>query len=136
MANNHTEIKVRGYHLDVYGHVNNARYLEFLEEARWEFLEDNIDLMEWRDKGRVFMIVNISINYRLAASIGDVLKIRTGITGFGHKSARLHQQICRKGSEEVIADADITFVIADMEKGKAVVFDGELKSAFEALPAL
>ncbi|EJV5382956.1 TPA: hypothetical protein HMT81_08910, partial [Escherichia coli] len=24
-----TQIKVRGYHLDVYQHVNNARYLEF-----------------------------------------------------------------------------------------------------------
>lgn len=31
-----TQIKVRGYHLDVYQHVNNARYLEFLEEARWD----------------------------------------------------------------------------------------------------
>ena len=30
-----TKIKVRGFHLDVYQHVNNARYLEFLEEARW-----------------------------------------------------------------------------------------------------
>lgn len=31
-----TQIKVRGYHLDVYQHVNNARYPEFLEEARWD----------------------------------------------------------------------------------------------------
>jgi len=30
-----TQIKVRGYHCDFYGHVNNARFLEFLEEARW-----------------------------------------------------------------------------------------------------
>lgn len=28
-----TQIHVRGYHLDGYGHVNNARYLEFLEES-------------------------------------------------------------------------------------------------------
>ena len=35
----HTPIKVRGYHLDLYGHVNNARYLEFLEEARWAYFE-------------------------------------------------------------------------------------------------
>ncbi len=27
-----TQIKVRGYHLDVYQHVNNARYLEFLRK--------------------------------------------------------------------------------------------------------
>ena len=25
-------IKVRGYHLDVFQHVNNARYLEFLDK--------------------------------------------------------------------------------------------------------
>ncbi|MBR9800156.1 MAG: thioesterase, partial [Gammaproteobacteria bacterium] len=26
-----TTLTVRGYHLDGYGHVNNARYLEFYE---------------------------------------------------------------------------------------------------------
>ena len=30
-----TTLTVRGYHLDGYGHVNNARYLEFYEEGRW-----------------------------------------------------------------------------------------------------
>ena len=39
-----TQIKVRGYHLDVYQHVNNARYLEFLEEARWDGLESTSTL--------------------------------------------------------------------------------------------
>ncbi len=39
-----TLIKVRGYHLDIYQHVNNARYLEFLEEARWSYLEDSGDV--------------------------------------------------------------------------------------------
>lgn len=29
-----THINARGYHLDVYRHDNNARYLEFLEEVR------------------------------------------------------------------------------------------------------
>jgi thioesterase III len=39
------DIKVRGYHLDVFSHVNNARYLEFLEEARWAAIEKTIDLL-------------------------------------------------------------------------------------------
>lgn len=33
------KLTVRNYHLDGYGHVNNARYLEFLEEARWTFFK-------------------------------------------------------------------------------------------------
>ncbi|WP_193386247.1 acyl-CoA thioesterase, partial [Yersinia pestis] len=42
----HTHIKVRGFHIDVFQHVNNARYLEFLEEARWEWL-DGQPVFQW-----------------------------------------------------------------------------------------
>ena len=41
-----TKIKVYGYHLDMYGHVNNARYLEFLETARWQLIEANMKLQD------------------------------------------------------------------------------------------
>ncbi|MEK9712132.1 MAG: thioesterase family protein, partial [Thalassolituus sp.] len=34
------QIRVRGYHLDVYQHVNNGRYMEFIEEARWAFMDE------------------------------------------------------------------------------------------------
>ena len=30
-------LPVRGYEIDVYGHVNNAVYLQWLEQARWEW---------------------------------------------------------------------------------------------------
>ena len=40
------KLTVRNYHLDGYGHVNNARYLEFLEEARWTFFQEHDLLSE------------------------------------------------------------------------------------------
>lgn len=46
-----TLIKVRGYHLDIYQHVNNARYLEFLEEGRWAAFEKNLDIEQLALKG-------------------------------------------------------------------------------------
>lgn len=41
-----TQIKVRGYHLDVYQHVNNARYTGSLREARWDGTE-NSPAFQW-----------------------------------------------------------------------------------------
>lgn len=38
------QLEVRGYHLDLYGHVDNARCPEFLEEARWQWVEEKADL--------------------------------------------------------------------------------------------
>ncbi|MBN0105715.1 hypothetical protein JTL63_34105, partial [Pseudomonas aeruginosa] len=54
-----TQIKVRGYHLDVYQHVNNARYLEFLEEARWDGLENSPAFQWMMEKNIAFVVVNI-----------------------------------------------------------------------------
>lgn len=58
-----TKIKIRGYHTDLYQHVNNARYLEFLEEARRQLLEDHTDLESFMEKGFSFFVVNINISY-------------------------------------------------------------------------
>ena len=124
-ATESTEIKFRGYHLDLYGHVNNARYLEFLEEGRWAFIENNCHLSKWPE-GISFFVVNININYRKPASMGDVLEIRTTISHLGHRSGKIHQDIFLKGTEIRITDADVTFVIVDSKTGKALPLKGEL----------
>jgi thioesterase-3 len=131
--NNHIRIKVRGYHLDVYGHVNNARYLEFLEEARWSFIEGKIDLPTWKKLGFIFTVVKITINYRRAASLGDVLDVRTGLENVGSKSGIVRQEITLSPSGEPVADAEVIFVIVDEQTGKAAPLEGEIRTALKAL---
>jgi thioesterase III len=126
-----TEIKVRGYHLDFYGHVNNARYLEFLEEGRWQFLEDHVDLAEWRQRGWSFLVVNININYRHPATMGDILVIETALSRIGKHSAVIHQHITMKGRPIDVVDADITFVIG--EGDKALRLEGPIRVKLERL---
>jgi thioesterase-3 len=127
-----TEIKVRGYHADFYGHVNNARYLEFFEEDRWAALESKIDLKKWAEKGLVFLVVNINVNYRTAVPVGATLVVSTDVAEIGNRSVVLKQTILFKGSEKVAADALITFVVAD-RSGKAVVMDGDIRMEIEKL---
>jgi thioesterase-3 len=127
-----TEIKVRGYHADFYGHVNNARYLEFFEEDRWARLESVIDLRQLAARGFTFLVVNINVNYRKAVGVGEILLISTVLEKIGNKSGVLKQEIVLKGSGEIAADALVTFVIMDTT-GKAVPMDGEIKGEIEKL---
>ena len=121
------EIKIRGFHIDIFSHVNNARYLEFMEEARWVVIDKYIDLKRMQAKGILFVVVNININYRRPASMGDILELYLGLTKIGGKSAVFYQEIRLKGTDTVVADAQVTFVFADKNTGKAVKIDDEIK---------
>lgn len=124
------EIVVRGYHLDLYQHVNNARYLEFLEEARWSYLEEKHS-MDWiAQRGIGFVIVNINVYFRRAAVLNDRLIVKTQTAKVGTKSVVVHQEIFLKGTDIKILDADITFVIVDLRKQQTLEITGEIRDLF------
>ena len=114
------EIKVRGYHVDIYSHVNNARYLEFLEEGRWAAFENMGNIKEILAKGYGLTVVNINISYISAATAGDILLIKTGIDKIGTKSIVISQKIFKKEGMAPVIDALVTFVLIDMKSGKSV----------------
>lgn len=124
-------IKVRGYHLDFYGHVNNARYLEFLEEARWSYFEDEVDLTALRERGLVFVVVRIAIDFRRPVVLGDALEIETQLDRLSGKSGMFVQKI-RRGSE-LVAEAEVTFALIEEKQERAVPIEGDIRHAFESM---
>ena len=127
------QIKVRGYHLDVYQHVNNARYLEFLEEARWDGLESSAGF-QWMSANHIaFVVVNININYRRPAVLGDLLTVTSKVEQLNGKSGVLSQVVTLEPEGQVVADALITFVCIDLKTQKALALEGELREHLEAM---
>jgi thioesterase-3 len=127
------EIKVRGYHLDVFGHVNNARHLEFLEEARWSIIEERIDINTLFEKGYLFVVVNINIRYRRPALLNETLVIETHLIEMRTHSAALKQVTRIKGADKIVTDAEITFVILDRQSQKPIKLEGEIAELLNAL---
>ena len=121
------DITVRGYHLDLYKHVNNSRYLEFLEEGRWDFGADKIGNGYLEDRNLGLVIVNNNINYRYPATLHDVLEIRTWIDNVGSRSYTYKQEIYLKGTDTIVLDAIVVVVVVDWNQNKAVYIDDELR---------
>jgi len=128
-----TEIKVRGYHLDMFGHVNNARYLEFLEEGRWALLDGRVDLKALLSRQVGISVVNIDISYRRSAVLGAVLELFAKVDKIGEKSAVVYQEIRMKGSGDLVADARVTFVLTDLKTGEALPLNSELRGLMHKL---
>ena len=128
-----THITVRGYHTDMYQHVNNARYLEFLEEARWQMFEAHMDMEAFMAQGYLSFVVNINISYRSQARVNDILIIQSGLKKIGNTSAVLGQQIVNRSTGRRCVDADVTFVISNGQ-GTPVKMEGEVRDALSRLP--
>jgi thioesterase-3 len=126
-----TTIKIRGYHTDAYGHVNNARYLEFLEEGRWAAFEETRILPALTERALEFTPVNISIDFRRAALVGDTVETATRFVGFGERSGRIQQTMRLADGGTVVAEATITFVMVDRETGRAAALDDHMRALFE-----
>lgn len=126
------QIKVRGYHLDGYQHVNNARYLEFLEEARWAYFEDNDAIKKLQAQNIYFVIVNINIDYKYPASLGDTVVLKSKLTSLGNKKSTFRQTAYLNGTNIEVVDATITFVLLDAKTQKAIPISDEIREWFEA----
>ncbi|MDO6681548.1 MULTISPECIES: thioesterase family protein [unclassified Oceanobacter] len=130
------DIKVRGYHLDIYHHVNNSRYLEFLEEGRWDYFDRHRFLDVIDDDQLAFVVANINISYRRPAFDGEVIRIVTRMGSIGNKSAQMQQQVMllENGEPtELVADATITFCLMDAKTQRAIAISGKVRAVLEKM---
>lgn len=119
-----TEIIVRNYHIDHFGHVNHARYVELLEEARWRYLEENNLLEPIHRLGAFHVVTDLAIQYRQGARIGDILRIETQIDGRSNHSFSVSQKIFLQASSKVAVEATIINVFVDGRgRPKAITSD-------------
>ena len=103
-----TEITVRHYECDAYGHVNNANYLNYLEHARGEYLKDiGFDYKSFVESGFGIYVVKISIAYKNPALPDETLDIYTKPIKRKKASGVFFQQI--KRGDTLICEAEVTW---------------------------
>ena len=78
------------------------------------------------------MVVNINVNYRRAVGPGERLQVVTSLQKLGNRSGVLKQEIRFKDSQEIAADALVTFVITGPD-GSAVTIEGEVKEDLQKI---
>ena len=126
------ETVVRCTETDVNGHLNNAKFVEYLEWGREEWYESHgfaYDRLE--ELGAITVVVNIDLNYRQPCHQGDRLRIITSPQRRGRTSFALAQRI-EKSDSTVAADGVVTIVTVDPDTRRAVPLPEELAELFRA----
>lgn len=134
-----TEFKIRTFHTDAFGHVNNSRHLELLEEARWRYAEDIglIELLAARNLG--FIIVDLSMRFRVPVFEGETTRVCTSLLTLGSASGEVRQWVYKVGEKPVALKSLFHFILIDRSSGKSVPIEGEIRglllNVMEGVPA-
>ena len=103
-------IKVRSHDLDSFGHVNNAIYFNYLEEARCEYLEQRgLSFNNFQEWQAFAFVVGAEIRYKSPAKYGDVLEVRGCFSEMRRTSFVIDYEIYNLTSDRVGASARMSF---------------------------
>jgi acyl-CoA thioester hydrolase len=96
--------------LDVFGHVNNAVYLTYIENARLGYLREALGVESLEDL--LVILAKVRIDFRTRASLGEVLEIGARVSRIGTKSFDLDHEV-RGPDSRLVAIASTTLVTFD-----------------------
>lgn len=96
--------------LDVFGHVNNAVYLTYIENARLGYLREVLSVESLEDL--LVILAKVRIDFRSRASLGEMLEIGARVSRIGTKSFDVDHE-ARGPDARLVAVASTTLVTFD-----------------------
>lgn len=114
------EMMIKESHLDTFGHVNNAKYLEILEEARWDLITKNgYGLKEIMSKKQGPVILEVNLKFRKELKNREKIKISTAMSRHDGKIGYIEQTILNEKGETA-AIAVFTYAFFDLKERKII----------------
>ncbi|KJS16513.1 MAG: acyl-CoA thioesterase [Peptococcaceae bacterium BRH_c4b] len=104
------EIRVYYEDTDAGGMVYHSNYLKFFERGRTEYFRDRgVSVGEMAQRGFVFPVVHLEIDYRAPALHDDLLRVETVVLEIRKSSFTLAQQVLRAIDGKLLADGKVKF---------------------------
>lgn len=123
--------RVRHYECDAYGHVNNANYLRYMQEAAM----DASAAVGWDERrylaiGHVWLIRETEIEYLIPLKYGDSVEVSTWVGDFRRVRSRRFYELRRASDGELCARASTDWVYVNRATGQPAPVPAEMIAAF------
>ena len=119
--------------IDAFGHVNNQRYIAWMQEVATAHSAANGWAMDRYLKiGAAWVVRSHFIEYLRPAFAGDALDIRTWASSLALREVTRKYSFRRAG--QLLARAETRWVYVDIKSGRPKRIPEELLASFEAVP--
>ena len=125
-----TEIPVRFRDIDGMGHVNNAVYFTFMEQARSEWYRQTFGV---RAVGEIdFILARAECDFKAPIGYGETVVVTAWVTKVGDASFRFRYELRSKESGTLFATGESVQVMYEHKAGKTKSIPQDLRALLEA----
>ena len=123
----HYELKTRWKDIDSFGHVNNAVFLTYIEDARIMYFK------RWNvtEKKRSLIVASIKIDYLRQIEHPSDLIVGQKISRIGNSSFDIQSAIFLNNDPKPAANSVVSCVCFDYQQSKSVPVYDEIKADFQ-----
>jgi acyl-CoA thioester hydrolase len=128
---------VRHYECDAYGHLNNANYIHYMEEAAFQASAAvGYSKARYESLGALWLARETHIEYLLPVRYGDTVEVKTWVEDFRRVRSRRRYEFRHPGEDTLLAQAETDWVYLDSVSQRPTVVPPEMIVAFapEGLP--
>ncbi|MBA3873035.1 MAG: thioesterase family protein [Anaerolineae bacterium] len=123
--------KVRHYECDALGHLNNANYARYMEEAAFEASASvGYDKARYDAMGHLWLAYETAIKYLQPVVYGDTIEVKTWVGDFRRVRSRRFYEFRKAGEDALIARANTDWVYLEAATQHPAVVPPELITAF------
>ncbi len=102
--------------LDVYGHVNHAKYLELFEECRWGMIKSEGYGMDEINRLRIGpIILEAKIKYKKELKLSDKIEIHTWTDPIKKKIGKIYQKMFLPG-DLLASEVELLYGLMHLDK--------------------
>lgn len=116
------EFTVLEHHLDTFGHVNNATYLELYEEARWDFITKNgLGLKEIMETKIGPVLLDLNLTFKAELKNREKIKVvSVARTEMRNKYVMILDQKMLKADGKVASTLTLSVGMMDLKERKLI----------------
>lgn len=132
-----TELRVRPDDIDMYQHVHNSKYFDYVLAARYDQMDQSygMSMETFMERGFGWLVQTVHINYKRALKMGDTFLVRTGIEDISTRNCRVKFNIVNKATGKESCDGWFNFVLIDLSTNRGVPIPDDIIAHYTSFTA-
>ena len=123
-----TEFKVRPDDIDMFNHVHNSIYFDYVLAARYEQMETGykMSMEEFLKQGFGWVVRTAHVEYKRPLGLGDKFTVTTTIESINAKGCRVKFNIVNSKTGKLCCDGWFDYIMIELESGKSALVSPEV----------